>query len=182
MKRYLNLISIGLVLSLLSACGAKEVSVQPVAADSTSYKTTIINAKGNKIGTAEISNIKQGVNIHLEAAKLTPGLHGIHLHEYGLCEIPDFVTSGMHLNIMKKEHGFENPQGFHTGDLPNIQVGPDGKVNVDLIVKAVTLEKGKANSILSDQGVSLIIHEKSDDYMTDPSGNSGSRIACGVIK
>ncbi|CAK4841619.1 unnamed protein product [Aphanomyces euteiches] len=88
----------------------------------------------------------------------------------------------MHFNPTHKQHGFENPQGFHEGDLPNIQVDAKGKVNVDLIVKAVTLEPGKPNSILSAQGVSLIIHDKADDYMTDPAGNSGARIACGVIK
>jgi Cu-Zn family superoxide dismutase len=182
MKRYVRLGCFYLLVFTLSACGAKEVSVQPAAADSSIIKTTIINVKGNKIGTAVLSPDAEGVKIHLEATKLPPGMHGFHIHEFGLCDKPDFVTAGMHLNPFNKQHGFENPQGYHAGDLPNIQVGADGKVNVDLLTKAVTLEKGKPNSLLKDQGVSLIIHEKSDDYMTDPTGNSGARIACGAIK
>jgi Cu-Zn family superoxide dismutase len=182
MRRYVSFVCFMVIVSMLSACGAKDVPVQAVAADSTSIKATIINTKGKKIGTAELSPVAEGVNIHLVAANLPPGVHGFHIHEVGLCEKPDFVSSGMHLNPLGKEHGFDNPKGYHAGDLPNIQVGTDGKVNVDLIANTVTLEKGKSNSILTAQGVSLIIHEKSDDYMTDPSGNSGARIACGVIK
>jgi Cu-Zn family superoxide dismutase len=182
MRRYIKLGCFCMLVCMLSACGTKEVSVQPVAADSAMIKTTLINAKGSKIGTAVLSPIAEGVKIHLEAAKLPPGMHGIHIHEVGLCNKPDFATSGMHFNPLHKHHGFENPEGYHAGDLPNIQVGADGRVNVDLIANAVTLEKGKPNSLLKDQGVSLIIHEKSDDYMTDPAGNSGARIACGVIK
>jgi Cu-Zn family superoxide dismutase len=166
---------------MLSACGAKDVFVQPNTADTVMIKTSIINTSGKKIGTADLSPTAEGVKIHLVAAKLPPGMHGIHIHEVGLCEKPDFATAGMHFNPSGKHHGFENPQGFHAGDLPNIVVGTDGKVAVDIIDKAVTLEKGKPNSLLRGQGVSLIIHEKSDDYMTDPAGNSGGRIACGVI-
>ncbi|MEX2460175.1 MAG: superoxide dismutase family protein [Paenibacillaceae bacterium] len=181
MRRYVSFVCLIAIVCMLSACGAKEAAVQ-AAAESTSIKTSMINTKGVKIGTAELSTVTEGVKIHLEAAKLTPGLHGIHFHEVGLCEKPDFATSGMHFNPFQKQHGFDNPQGYHAGDLPNIQVEPDGKVNVDLITKSVTLENGKSNSLLTAPGVSLIIHEKSDDYMTDPSGNSGARIACGVIK
>lgn len=182
MKRYVQWVCVVVIVGMLSACGNKEVTVQAAAKDGTPIVTTIINTKGTKIGTAELTPVTEGVKIHLIADKLPPGMHGIHFHEVGLCEKPDFVSSGMHFNPQNKQHGFDNPQGFHAGDLPNIQVGTDGKVNVDLISKSVTLDKGKPNSILRDQGVSLIIHEKSDDYLTDPSGNSGSRIACGVIK
>jgi Cu-Zn family superoxide dismutase len=182
LKSYVRLGYFCVLVFVLGACGAKQVSVQPAAADSSTIKTTIINTKGSKIGTAVLSTVAEGVKIHLEATKLSPGMHGFHIHEFGLCDKPDFVTAGMHLNPFHKQHGFENPQGYHAGDLPNIQVGADGKVNVDLITKAITLEKGQPNSLIKDQGVSLIIHEKSDDYMTDPTGNSGARIACGVIK
>jgi superoxide dismutase, Cu-Zn family len=182
MRNYVKWGCFCLAACMLGACSAKEVSIQPAAADSAVIKTTIINAKGKTIGTAELSSVAEGVKIHLEAAKLPPGMHGIHLHEVGICEAPDFVSSGMHFNPTHKQHGFENPQGFHEGDLPNIQVDAKGKINVDLIDKVVTLEQGKTNSLLSAKGVSLIIHEKADDYMTDPAGNSGARIACGVIK
>jgi superoxide dismutase, Cu-Zn family len=178
MSRYVKIGCYLIVVCMLSACGAKAASVQNIASDASMIKTSIINTSGKKIGTAELSTTPEGVKIHLVAAKLPPGMHGIHIHEVGLCEKPDFASSGMHLNPSNKQHGFENPQGFHAGDLPTIEVGSDGKITVDLIDKAVTLEKGKPNSL---QGVSLIIHEKSDDYMTSPSGNSGARIACGVL-
>jgi superoxide dismutase, Cu-Zn family len=181
MSRYIKIGCYLVVVCMLNACGAKEVFVKPNAADTVMIKTSIINTSGKKIGTAEISPTAEGVKIHLVAAKLPPGMHGIHIHEVGLCEKPDFTTAGMHLNPSNKHHGFENPQGFHAGDLPNIEVGTDGRVTVDLVDNAVTLEKGKPNSLLRSQGVSLIIHEKSDDYKTDPTGNSGGRIACGVI-
>jgi Cu-Zn family superoxide dismutase len=185
MRSFVKLSCFSMLLCMLSACGASEVSVQPAAAaaaDATMIKATIIDAKGSKIGTAKLTPVADGVKIHLEAVKLPPGMHGIHFHETGMCEAPDFVTAGMHFNPTHKQHGFENPQGYHAGDLPNIQVGTDGKVNVDLITKSVTFDRGKPTSLLKDQGISLIIHEKSDDYVTDPTGNSGARIACGVIK
>ena len=83
---------------------------------------------------------------------------------------------------MKKQHGFDNPKGFHSGDLPNLTVDKDGEVDLEITSPHVTLEKGMANSLLDEDGSALVIHEKADDYKTDPSGNSGDRIACGVIK
>jgi superoxide dismutase, Cu-Zn family len=182
MKRYRVLTYCFILTMVLSACSKKETSVQPAVADISMLKVSLINAMGKKIGTAIISPINDGVNIHIEASKLPPGIHGFHIHEVGLCEKPDFKTAGEHLNPFAKHHGFENPQGYHAGDLPNLEVGANGKISADIITKAVTLEKGKPNSLLRTQGASLIIHEKADDNMTDPSGNSGARIVCGVIK
>src|SRR5690606_6773260 len=106
----------------------------------------------------------------------------IHIHETGKCDPPEFKTAGAHFNPSEKQHGFNNPKGFHSGDLPNIEVNEDGSVNVEIITAAVTLEKKKPNSLLKKGGTSLIFHEKADDYITDPAGNSGARIACGIIK
>lgn len=145
-------------------------------------KTTIIDTKGAEIGTAVLTQKGDAVHIHLEAKNLTPGEHGIHFHENGKCEPPDFTSAGAHFNPQGKQHGFNNPKGFHAGDLPNITVKADGTVNEDLESKVVTLKKGVPNSLLKEGGTSLMIHEKADDYVTDPSGNSGARIACGVIK
>jgi len=142
----------------------------------------IINSKGEATGTALITQKDNGVLLHVEAKNLPPGIHGIHFHETGKCEGPDFTSAGAHLNPMNKQHGFNNPKGFHDGDLLNIQVGPDGTVKADMESKNVTLAKDAANSLLKAGGTALVIHEKADDYVTDPSGNSGSRIACGAIK
>jgi Cu-Zn family superoxide dismutase len=183
MKRYVGLAYFFILALLISACGVKETNVQPAAAAETAVvNVNFINAKGANIGKAQLTQAAEGVKIHLEASKLPPGTHGFHIHETGMCEKPDFASAGPHLNLLNKQHGFLNPLGFHTGDLPNIQVGANGKVTADMIAKSVTLEKDKPNSILRTQGASLMIHEKADDYKTDPTGNSGGRIACGVIK
>lgn len=142
----------------------------------------IINSKGENIGTASLSQVGDKVQVLIEAQNLPPGTHGTHFHEVGRCDTPDFKTAGEHLNPRHKQHGFKNPKGFHAGDLPNIEVGTDGKVRANLATKEVTFEKGKPNSLLRPGGISLIIHEKADDYFTDPSGNSGGRIACAAIQ
>jgi Cu-Zn family superoxide dismutase len=170
---------------VLSSCGTKATKAtigQRAAADSNVINVNLINDKGAKIGTARLTQLTEGVQFHVEAAKLAPGIHGIHVHEFGMCDTPDFKSAGAHLNPQNKQHGFHNPQGYHAGDLPNIEVDANGKVNTDIVTKTMTLEKGKSNSLLKPDGASLIIHEKADDYMTDPSGNSGNRVACAVIK
>lgn len=143
---------------------------------------SIINAQGEKIGKAVLTQQADKVSIRVEAEKLPPGEHAIHIHEFGKCEPPKFESAGEHYNPQHKQHGFNNPQGFHAGDLPNITVGSDGKVAVDITTAVVTLQPGKPNSLRKEGGTALVIHEKADDYVTNPSGNSGGRIACGVIR
>jgi len=145
-------------------------------------KTVIIDSKGAEVGTAVLTQKADAVHIHIEAKNLPPGEHGIHFHETGKCDPPDFKTAGAHFNPQGKQHGFKNPKGYHAGDLLNITVKADGTVNTDLESKTVTLKKGAPNSLLKPGGTSLMIHEKADDYVTDPSGNSGARIACSVIR
>lgn len=161
--------------SSASAAESEPNAPQPVT-------VRIINGKGQEIGQALLSQAKDGVRIQLEAGQLPQGEHGFHVHQIGVCEPPDFKTAGNHFNPNMKHHGFENPEGPHAGDLPNLTVGADGKVKADVTAKLLTLEKGKPNSLLKSEGTALVIHEKADDYKTDPSGNSGARIACGVIR
>ncbi|MDQ0062767.1 superoxide dismutase family protein [Paenibacillus harenae] len=143
---------------------------------------SIVNAENQAIGKATLTQKGDKVMIHLEAEKLPPGKHGFHFHQFGKCDPPDFKSAGEHFNPTHKQHGFNNPKGFHGGDLPNIEVGADGKVTADLETAVVTLQPGQPNSIIKADGAALVIHEKADDYVTDPSGNSGGRIACGVVK
>lgn len=148
---------------------------------SPSAHADIVNAQGQKIGTAALSQTDSGVEIKLDVSQLPPGTHGIHVHSVGKCEGPDFKSAGAHLNPDGKKHGTENPEGPHAGDMPNIEVGSDGQTHTVITAKGVTLGSGP-NSLFHDGGTALVIHEKADDYKTDPSGNSGNRIACGVIQ
>ena len=141
----------------------------------------IVNAQGQKIGTARILAAKGAVKIEVSVSQLPPGTHGIHIHAVGKCEGPDFKTAGGHLNPDNKKHGKDNPDGPHAGDLLNLEVKADGTAKATLLDKNVTLGDG-SNSVFHDGGSAIVIHEKEDDYKTDPAGNSGARIACGVIQ
>ncbi|WP_027094233.1 superoxide dismutase family protein [Cohnella thermotolerans] len=181
MNKFTATIGAGILGSLLlvPAFGAP----QAIASSEPSQVTAkIVNSKGKEVGTAVITPKGNGVQLHLEAKNLPPGIHGIHFHETGKCEPPAFKSAGEHFNPGHKQHGFNNPKGFHAGDLPNIQVKDDGTVVADIASNQVTLAKGAPNSLLKSDGTAIVIHEKADDYVTDPSGNSGNRIACGVIR
>lgn len=135
------------------------------------------DASGTAIGQAELIQDADVVRIHLKASGLAPGKHGFHIHDQAV-EGADFKTAGGHFNPEGKKHGHGSPEGHHLGDMSNLDVKEDGTVDTVLTVEGVTLETGKANSIL---GRSLIIHAKEDDGKTDPSGNSGDRVAGGNI-
>jgi len=138
----------------------------------------ITNASGTVIGKALLSEAEGGVMVRLEATGLAQGKHGFHLHEK-LIENNDFKTAGGHYNPDTKKHGHDNPEGHHAGDFPNLAADADGSVNAEFVLEGLTLEKG---ADLSVWGKSFIIHAAEDDYKTDPSGNSGDRIAGGNIR
>ncbi|HJV45653.1 MAG TPA: superoxide dismutase family protein [Bacillota bacterium] len=137
----------------------------------------IINEEGQNIGTVVLKQDAKGVALHIQVSKLSPGKHGIHIHEAAFADT-DFETAGAHLNPYHKHHGLENPKGPHLGDMPNLDVKSDGTAEATFFLSNATLEKGKENSL---SGRSIIIHEKEDDQKSDPAGNSGERIAGGVI-
>lgn len=141
----------------------------------------LVDARGKKVGTANLSEVEGGVRVELEAAGLSPGPHGFHIHKAGDCHGPDFRSAGGHFNPFNRKHGLENPGGAHAGDLPNLVAGEDGTARADVVAKGVTLRPGPA-SLLRPGGTSLVIHERADDGKTDPDGNAGGRVACGVIR
>lgn len=143
-----------------------------------SARAELVNARGGASGAATAATDPSGaVRITVAATGLTPGVHGIHIHTVGLCEGPKFETAGAHWNPTAKSHGAENPNGPHAGDLPNLTAAADGTARVDL-----TLPAGTMAELLDADGAAIVVHAKADDLKTDPSGNSGDRIACGVFK
>ena len=138
------------------------------------------DAAGESLGTAMLTEQKDGVRVELKVSGLAPGKHGFHFHENGTCTPPDFKSAGGHFNPFKKHHGMEHPQGMHVGDLPNLEVKEDGTAEVTLVAKGTTLRKGTA-SLLKKGGTALLIHAGADDNKTDPAGNAGDRVACGVV-
>lgn len=180
------IVSFAIWAGLFCAAAKAQVQTQNVALRSSVQMATgahadIVSASGDKIGTATFVPSAGGVRVDVNVSQLPPGTHAIHIHAVGKCEGPEFKTAGGHFNPANKKHGRDNPAGPHNGDLPNIEVGPDGKATTSLLDTNVTLSEGP-NSLFQDGGTSIVIHAMQDDYKTDPSGNSGARIACGVIQ
>ncbi|HZU41311.1 MAG TPA: superoxide dismutase family protein [Terriglobales bacterium] len=140
----------------------------------------MVNAKGANIGRATITALNTGgVEVKLDLSDLPPGEHALHFHQVPKCDPPDFKSAGAHFNPEKKQHGLENPKGPHAGDMENFSVGPDGITTATVNDPNVSL--GGKNSVLAHGGTALVIHAKPDDMKTDPAGNSGDRIACGIV-
>ena len=137
---------------------------------------TLVNSAGQPVGSVRMWETPGGVGMRIAAAGLPHGIHGIHVHSVGRCDPPGFATSGPHFNPTGAKHGFNNPAGPHRGDLPNVTVSANG-----VLQEAVSLPGTSFGSLLDADGAALVIHARGDDYETDPSGNSGDRIACGVI-
>jgi superoxide dismutase, Cu-Zn family len=160
---------------LASPMAANAARVHPGA------KAELKDAQGKTVGTARLTQLKKGVRISLSVRDLPAGTHAFHVHNVAQCEAPDFKSAGGHFNPEGKKHGMKNPDGPHAGDMPNITVAATGKGRALVLNTRVTLGDG-ANSLFHDGGTSIVIHEKADDDMTDPAGNAGNRIACGVIE
>ena len=144
-----------------------------------SAQAVLLNNKGETKGTIGFSETTKGVTLNISASDLSPGPHGIHFHEKDVCE-GDFTSAGGHFNPDGKKHGLENKSGAHIGDLPNLDVPKSGEVVTHIVAEHVTLKEGKY-SLLAPVARSIVIHEGKDDQKSDPAGNSGKRVLCGVI-
>lgn len=153
------------MLALLSACAPAQLSAD------------LYNREGMIVGVANFTYVNEGVLVSVDARSLPPGLHALHLHEFGVCE-GAFNSAGAHFNPTDKKHGHRNPEGYHLGDLGNVNVDEFGDLRAEKFIQGLKLVRGSAPIF----NLSIILHESADDEITDPSGNSGARIVCGVVK
>lgn len=190
--KFSGLTAMALVLGL-GACGTGDKAATAVASETppasevvatetasgAAGATAVANlrdAQGKAIGTATAMPGADTLTLSLRAEGLPPGDHGVHVHMVGKCEGPKFESAGAHLNPGNKQHGLENAQGQHVGDMPNLTVGADGRGTLTYALKG-----GSIDALLDGDGSAIVVHAKADDQKTDPSGDSGDRIACGVF-
>lgn len=161
-----------------------DTTIPPAASSATATPAAAVTADmkgtaGRDFGTLTLSESASGVSISGTLRGLPPGVHGFHIHDAGQCEGPRFESAGAHWNPTGKAHGSLNPAGPHLGDMPNITVGDDSTVTIQATTPGGTLHG--ENALLDDNGAAIVIHADADDYKSNPSGNSGNRIACGVV-
>ncbi len=174
MRNFLPILIIPVLASCSTLQSSKSAEVSEVVT------ADLARADGSWAGVATISRRSDGIFLSLSAEAPAAGIYGMHLHSVGKCQGPDFTSAGPHWNPAMKQHGRDNPMGAHEGDLPNVDAGPDRKITLEYKLPEFMLSG--ATGLLDADGGALVIHEKADDYRTDPSGNSGKRIICGVFK
>jgi superoxide dismutase, Cu-Zn family len=172
--------SAAFLVAVCAACSSTQMRRDSVA----QAVALIVNANGAPIGTAQLWQGQNGtVNVEIASLALPAGTHGIHFHEVGTCDAGStaFSTAGAHYNPLAMEHGLENPRGPHAGDAPNILTPAGGAGKVEFSTNRVTLTPGTL-TLFDSNGSSIVVHASADDQVSQPAGNSGARIACGVIR
>ncbi len=164
-----------------SGCMMGARDLPQTASEITGATAELRNASGQTVGTASAAPASGGLRIDLTATSLPAGVHAVHVHNVGSCTAPGFESAGPHWNPTGQQHGTENPAGPHKGDLPNMTVAADGRGSLSYTIPAAMLTGGMA-AMLDADGAAVVVHAGGDDYRTDPSGNSGGRIACGVFR
>ncbi|HEX3157110.1 MAG TPA: superoxide dismutase family protein [Gemmatimonadaceae bacterium] len=163
------------------AGGTDTLGAAAGGARGTEAHATLRTADGRPAGTVTLVDLGgTGVLVRASFTNLPAGPHALHFHDVGLCE-PPFTTAGGHFNPSGRQHGFLNPQGEHAGDLPNFTAAADGTANLETLAPSVSLGSG-AGSLLGGDGTAMMVHATGDDYRSDPAGNAGDRIACGVVE
>jgi Cu-Zn family superoxide dismutase len=157
------------------------ITVIHASAAAQTARAALKDAQGQDVGTVDLTETLAGVLLKLVVKGLTPGEHAVHVHAVGKCE-PPFDSAGGHFNPGTKKHGLLAPEGPHVGDMPNLHVPASGEVIIEILNPAITLEKDKPDSVFGANGAAIVIHAGADDYKSDPAGNSGGRIVCGVIQ
>ena len=168
------------LISCVAALGAVVLLGPATAEDAATAKAALKDAKGQDVGVASFTQTPAGVLIRLSVRSMPDGEHAFHIHAVGKCEPPDFASAGGHFNPTSAHHGVMSGPG-HAGDMPNLHIPADGSLDVEVLNTAVTLDKDKPNSVFHPGGTAVVIHAGKDDYTSDPAGNAGGRIACGVV-
>src|SRR5688572_2323526 len=175
-RRSVRMVAVGVTAVVLGGCaGLAQTPSTPVTASA-----DLKNAEGRSIGGATLAQVSGGVRVVIDVRGLPPGPKGVHIHTTGKCDPPEFTSAGDHFNPANKKHGLQNPAGPHAGDLPNITIAANGSGRLESMNENLTLGDGP-NSLLKPDATAIVIHSAPDDFKTDPTGNSGARIACGVI-
>lgn len=164
---------------LVATAGVAAFSLS-VQAQSPTAKASLKDATGKDVGTVQLVQTPHGVLLRMSLKGVAPGEHAFHVHAVGKCE-PPFTSAGGHFNPASKKHGMEATEGAHAGDMPNLFIPASGELKIDVANSMISLVKGQPNSVFDTDGSAIIIHAGPDDYKTDPTGNAGDRIVCGVI-
>ena len=171
-----------LTLVIGGCAGGLSTSTSATGSEASEARARLVDAGGGLVAEARLRPAEGGVAIELEIYDLPPGERAFHIHERGRCEAPDFKSAGGHFNPFGSGHGLEDEAQPHLGDLTNLVVGQDGTATHRWLAEGVTLAAEGERSLFAGEGTALVIHEGPDDYRSEPSGNAGPRIACGVIE
>jgi Cu-Zn family superoxide dismutase len=186
----LNALAVGIVLAASPAPAAAPAAAQPPAAPAApapapkpTAQATLKDSSGKVIATARFTQGPRGVLLALDVVDAPPGPHAFHVHEKGVCDAKEgFKSAGGHFNPTQKKHGFLASEGRHCGDMPNVEIPASGKVQTEFFLEDLTLNPGVATSLFDADGSALVLHVKGDDYRSDPTGEAGGRMACGVVE
>ncbi|WP_088184326.1 superoxide dismutase family protein [Sphingobium sp. Z007] len=163
---------------VMAAAACATTSATPSAAPTASAK--LAAADGSARGTVTVTQAADGLHVVVKAMGLTPGIHAVHVHTTGQCAAPDFTSAGGHWNPTARKHGKDNPAGMHMGDMPNMTVGSDGTGAIEYHIANAGISDG-ATPLLDTDGAAVVVHAQADDNVSDPAGNAGGRVACGVL-
>lgn len=178
--KHASLLALGLV--TLGACAMSDGTMQATGRTPAATATeTLRDASGRAVGTATVAQVGDSLRVTIAGAGLPQGAHGAHIHTTGLCQAPAFETAGPHWNPTGRQHGKDNPAGMHKGDLPNLTIDQSGRGSIEYVVEGASLT-GAGARLLDADGAAVVVHATDDDYRTDPSGNSGGRIACAAFR
>ena len=177
---YRMLVGAGITALVLTACTPREqmTAAAGVAPGAAAELRTVAGETKARVTASQLGDT---IRIRIDAMGMARGSYAAHVHSVGLCSPPDFTSAGPHWNPTGSQHGKNNPAGMHKGDLPNLTVGTDGRGTLDYAIPAAMLTGGP-NPLLDADGAAVVIHAQADDYRTDPAGNAGARIACGVLR